>query len=505
MSKTSASNKQFRNDTLPIEHTRHQISSKSAFSNSKQPPQTTERSRLHRNGSQNYKSASKKFVAQQCKLKPIGSHKNDSKAICRVRTNSETAMTASRKRQHFHRMHHQSPAPTGSQPPQVENARLTTGIKIHRGKSLVSVNTRSSGSQKPRSQSNPSRTSRKSHGKLHSSKLPIFQPSYICEKHQRLTKTIHKAIRQSAGDSHLSELANDAKEMKPQQDVGTNQATPRPKPSSYTIPFVLTRKLKRGDDPHRIPADAIHAASVHKREYMRLRKQTSTIQTTNKDPNNCNIRVIKFHNVEIIEQHDPLMEQEGKVILKIIHKSRQLQQPQKRVNLISDEYTDLTKMMLEYIFKQWADVVKMWKLEGYLQQVEPYETVEFDAQQHQTPALPSPSSSSSSSPDMEQLPQRGSMDNIKQYVTHDQSQQTRKIVRHYLVKKGPAYQETITTQLRYNFRRKKRFYPVHLMEHVLKYKRPPFWNYSRNYRGFNVLLNKYQLDNLYELVPPRAI
>lgn len=360
--------------------------------------------------------------------------------------------------------------------------------------------------------SNPPKSDHKGRQKVHSSRSPASQSTYVCEKHRRRARAVHKmAPRLSAGDSHLSELGHDGE--KANLDADTNQTThqPKPIPSTHSIPFVLARKPKHGEDPKRIAADAIHGASIQKREYLHLRKQSSTVRETDKNPNNCNIKVIKFHNVEIIEQHDPQMEQEGKVILKIIHKSRQLQQPQMRLDLVSNEDTDLTKMIMEYILKQWADIVKMWKLEGYLQQVEPYETVEFDARQHQTPVPASPgsssrssSSSSSSSPDLYELPRRDSIKRVIEYEQPDHSEHTRSMVRQYLAKKGPVYQETITTQLRYNFRRKKRFYPVHLMEHVLKYKRPPFWNYARKYGGFNVLLDKYQLEHLYEYVPPQA-
>lgn len=419
-----------------------------------------------------------------------------------MKTDSESMSTAINRGKHFHGTHRQSSAPASSQPFPVASARMASDINHQQ--SLASINAKRDGPHKPRSQSNPP-TYRKGRRKAHLSRSPTFGPTYVCDKHRCLAQSIQKVTRLSAGDSHISELANDTEETKPHQQEGTTEATAQPKPSSYAIPFVLARKLKHGEDPNRIPAEAIHETSIYRGKYMRLHQQPSTMANNDKDPNKCNIKVIKFQNVEIIEQHEPQLKQEGTVILKIIHKSRQLQQPQKRIDLIEAEYNDLTKMMLSYVFQRWADTVKMWKLEGYLQKVEPYETVDFDAHQQQTPLPVSPSSSSSSSPDVERLSRSNSVESIKQYMTDEQAKETRETVRKYLVKKGPAYQDTITTQLRYNFRRKKRFYPVHLMEHVLKYKRPPFWNYSRNYRGFSVLLNKYQLDNLYELVPPNTV
>ncbi len=320
--------------------------------------------------------------------------------------------------------------------------------------------------------------------------------SGVCDKHRHLilkssTGSNSKITQRLWAGDHKNEVTKF-----PSRSSGSSPIRPisLTKDCFGGIPFALAISVHN-------PVGREPAKASQKRDQKKGVKIAAT-------PESCRIKVVKFQKAEIIEELDPEMEEKRKSILQIIHKSRRIQEPSKKVDLARESDTPVTRLLLAQVAHEWAESRRQLKTNGSHQEPVPLEIINYEEPVGAATPTPTPTSTPST-----QKPQTSLARNAKSLTKNsldmvlldkgenskirDQSEK----IQQYLTKKGPAYQETITTQLRYNFQRKKRFYSMYLMQHVLQYNRPPFWNYTRKYGGFNVLLSKYQLEHLYELVP----
>lgn len=199
------------------------------------------------------------------------------------------------------------------------------------------------------------------------------------------------------------------------------------------------------------------------------------------------IRLVKFQTTETIEGlgwQNSL--EDDTADIKVVRKSRNTKDTKTRINMINDGDTSMNKNMLGTVFDDW---VKSANSEHPAPEHRNHSPMVY-CDRKKSRSVKQKTSSSSVETESEPIPKHHEVIKMPSTI----------INRKEMLKKTRAYKDTVASTLRYNFRRKKKIFPYYLIQHVMKYQRPPFWNYTKKSEGFNALLTGAQLQYLYELV-----
>lgn len=183
--------------------------------------------------------------------------------------------------------------------------------------------------------------------------------------------------------------------------------------------------------------------------------------------------------------------------IKSTGKSRDLEKHKTRIKIIKEGDTSINNTLLSSIFDSWLHELNSTQSSNSTPTLsserkhQQRERTKKDRKELKQPVTINNPEQSCQNP--EQCAESSAKETQK-YITNDEVA----VQEDPLQRSKSVYKNTITSTLRYNFKRNKSIYPHFFIEHVMKYQRPPFWNFTKKGEGLDVLLTKDQLDNLYE-------
>lgn len=200
------------------------------------------------------------------------------------------------------------------------------------------------------------------------------------------------------------------------------------------------------------------------------------------------LKIVKFQTTETIEGLGSLsmVDRPNQLdsSIKVVRKSRHSPESGSRIKMIDDTDTLTNKLSLGVIFDNWSNFVNF----GVSAQAGD-SNLDHECREpiKVRKSIPGGDKISSSCESNKKISKRSSFSKKPSALSSST------LIKHVY---HPFYKDTVASKLRYEFRRNKKVCPYYIIQHVMKYQRPPFWNYSKISKGFGGALTRAQLQKL---------